>query len=126
MGAFIDILDGYYDLLAVGSGYPNCYGCIYTTGEFPVVLCDVAVRCVGPRLSEGDLCVDLLLVVDSAPSCLEVTEKAADDAVGVSDVVLLQFSDVPGIGGGDDEFDGNVGDCKLFPPFSPENVLVCF
>ena len=86
----------------------------------------MAFRCASPRISEGDLCVDLLLVVDFSPSCSEVTEKAADGAVGVSDVVLLQFFDVLGIDIGDDEFYGNVGDRKLCPPFGPEDVLVRF
>ena len=73
LGAGIHILDKYYDLLAIVSGYPNCDGCICTPGKFPGVLCDVAVGCVGPRISEGDLCIHLLLVVDFAPSCSEVT-----------------------------------------------------
>ena len=86
----------------------------------------MAVGSVNPRLSECDLCIDLLLVVDFAPSCSEVMEKALDGAVGVSDLVLLQFFDVLGIDTGDDEFDGKVGDRKLCPQFNPENVLVRF
>ena len=58
------------------------------------------VGCVGPRLLEGDLCVELLLSIDFAPSCSEVMEKAT--AVGVSDVFLFQLFDVLGIEGGED------------------------
>ena len=84
------------------------------------------VRYVVPRLLEGDLCVHLLLVVDFSPSCSEVSEKSTDGAVGAYDVVLLQFFDVMGINRGDNEFDGNIGDCELCPPFIPEDVLVRF
>ena len=126
VGACINILENYSDLLAVRAGYPNCDGCICTLVELPGVLRDVAVECVGSHLLEGDICVNLLLVDDFAPSCLEVTEKAADGVVGVSDVVLLQFFDLLGIYGVDDEFHGNVGDRELCPPFSPEDVLVRF
>ena len=73
VGSGIHILRKYYDLLAVREGYPNCNVCICTPGEFPGVLLDVAVGCVFPQLSEGELCVHLLLVVDFAPSCSEVT-----------------------------------------------------
>ena len=86
----------------------------------------MAVGCVSPLLSEGDLCDDLLLVVDFAPSCSKLMEKSADGAIGVSNVFLLQFLDVQGIDGGDNEFDGDVGDRELCPPFSPEDVLVRF
>ena len=51
---------------------------------------------------------------------------AAYGAVGVSNVVLLQFFNVLGIDRGDDEFDSDVGDRELLPPFSPEDVLVRF
>ena len=57
----------------------------------------MVIGCVIQRLLEGDLCVDLLLVFDFAPSCSEVMKKTADGAVGVSDVVLLKFLDVLGI-----------------------------
>ena len=58
------------------------------------------VGCVGPRLLEGDLCVELLLSIDFAPSCSEVMEKAT--SVGVSNVFLFQLFDVLGIEGGED------------------------
>ena len=53
-------------------------------------------------------------------------KKTADCAVGVSDVVLLQFFDVLDIDGGDNDFDGNVGDRELRPSFSLEDALVRF
>ena len=55
-----------------------------------------------------------------------MTEKAAEGAVGVFYLVFLQFFNVLGIDGGDDEFDFDGSDRELYPPSSPEDVLVRF